>query len=133
MGLQFIVLGHIVDHDRHALRGLVGIFERRQIETPVLGAELWVVVGNFKTHHRFIGLAHGGQVCLQLQRKSLIQSLADQIGIALPQDGLGRAVAHGNLILHIRGQYPAGNGSEDIFHQVLEFGHLGQGAPDRCE
>jgi len=36
-------------------------------------------------------------------------------------DVLGRAVAQGNLILQVRGQYPAGDGSEDVVHQVLEF------------
>ena len=38
----------------------------------------------------------------ELQWERIIQALADQAGIALTQDGLGGAVAQGNLIRYIR-------------------------------
>ena len=64
---------------------------------------LRVVMGNFETHHRLIGIPDRCQMCLEFQWKSFVQALADQLGIGLPKDGLSRAIAQGNLILHVRG------------------------------
>ena len=62
-----------------------------------------------------------------------IEVMTENVRHRQPQDSFPGTVAQHDLVLDIRCDHTAGNGSKDVVHQVFETGHFCKGLPERCK
>ena len=61
----------------------------------------------------------GGQGGFHAWRENFFQRMPYHFEVRFAQDRLGGPVAQGDFVLHIRGDYPAGDRGEHVIHQIL--------------
>jgi hypothetical protein len=93
-------------------------------------------VADLETHDGFVGFADLCQMRLKLKgnrSKRLVKMMTDDVLCGGAEDVFRGFVGKRDLVLHIRCDDAAGDGLEDVVHQVLEGGHFFEGVFERGE
>ncbi len=136
LGFELFALGQVIKHDGDALCLLACIFERREIETPVHVAVVGQVVADLKVYDGFVGLADLCQMRLKFGgngSKRLVKMMTDDVAGGRSEDAFRGAVGERDLILNIGSDHTAGDGCEDVIHQILQACDLFEGVLERGE